>query len=105
MPRPLGNVVIYVPCPGARPELALVARVDPRALELLVFVPGSKTVMPRRGVRHRDDPEISKLAEYRDGTWSDTERDAEVEGRLAALADVERRVGEMEKALAALTKK
>ncbi len=75
---------------SSQPSTALVVEVFNNTGRLLVQNRGSITPFSKDGVRHIDDPFVrdNKDAVLESGAWDWTERDKQIEARLAALEEL-----------------
>jgi hypothetical protein len=92
----VGDVVLHHMEPGDPGTPGIVTRLatrDGRMLDVLVF--GGRSLTPRTGLRHEDDPALEKMERNDVGTWSLSKSASDIQARLAYL----------ESQLAALRKK
>lgn len=68
-----GWPVLWQHSEGERPCTAFVTAVYPRAVDLMIYPPGSTRSLIKTAVRHRDDPLRKNLiGDNDDGFWSHT---------------------------------
>lgn len=84
-PVEVGQIVLWThgPGPGEVPCPAIVRRVGNTALNVSLIEADSRTLSPRTGVRHVDDPFLATMPEHSAGCWRLSPRDL----RINALLD------------------